>query len=188
MNPSGKESRGPKYPRAALAIKIASALVMAGCIAGMAGLIYWAANRSPGKNGGQDRTAAASPSDPRARPPAGNEGGDPTAGVDSGEDTGEDGAENEKEWSPDQSLAPEVRRAQLKAWSMMKMARNFLSEARSSLDEGNYDLAGLLDTLDELGFRGQVGLQGFGLKIEAREHLARSMSAWRALQTRGRRD
>jgi len=56
------------------------------------------------------------------------------------------------------------------------------------LDEGDYDLGGLLDTLDELGFRGQVGLQGFGLKLEPREHLARSMSAWRALQARGRGD
>lgn len=56
------------------------------------------------------------------------------------------------------------------------------------LDEGDYDLGRLLDTLDELGFQGQLALQGFGLKSEPREHLARSMSAWRALQARGQAD
>jgi sugar phosphate isomerase/epimerase len=56
------------------------------------------------------------------------------------------------------------------------------------LDEGDYDIGGLLDTLGEVGFQGPVGLQGFGLKLDPREHLARSMSAWRALQARERGD
>ncbi len=46
-------------------------------------------------------------------------------------------------------------------------------------------MAGLLKTLDELGYTGPVGLQCFGIGGDAREHLARSMAAWRTMrQTR----
>jgi sugar phosphate isomerase/epimerase/SAM-dependent methyltransferase len=50
------------------------------------------------------------------------------------------------------------------------------------LDEGDQDLPGLLTTLADIGFRGPVGLQGFGLAQAPREHLARSMAAWRRAQ------
>lgn len=47
------------------------------------------------------------------------------------------------------------------------------------LDEGTYDPVPLLRTLRELGYQGPIGLQGYGVKIPARENLTRSMAAWR---------
>lgn len=52
------------------------------------------------------------------------------------------------------------------------------------LDSGSYDLYGLLKKLRDLGYRGPVGLQCYGLPGDAREHLARSIGAWRKLQAR----
>jgi sugar phosphate isomerase/epimerase len=49
------------------------------------------------------------------------------------------------------------------------------------LDRGSFDVGGLLRTLKELGYRGPIGLQCFGIGGDAREHLARSMAAWRKL-------
>ena len=49
------------------------------------------------------------------------------------------------------------------------------------LDAGNFDIATFLKTLRELGFNGPVGLQCFGIGGDTREHLARSMDAWRKL-------
>lgn len=49
------------------------------------------------------------------------------------------------------------------------------------LDRGDFDVAGLLRTLRELGYAGPVGLQCYGLGGDAREHLARSMAAWKRL-------
>lgn len=51
------------------------------------------------------------------------------------------------------------------------------------LDEGDTDLRGLLATLDAVGFHGPIALQGFGLSLPARDHLARSMAEWRRAQT-----
>ena len=48
------------------------------------------------------------------------------------------------------------------------------------LGDGDLPLAGLLAELDALGFAGPVGLQGFGVSGPARDHLARSVAAWRA--------
>ena len=49
------------------------------------------------------------------------------------------------------------------------------------LDSGTFDLAAFLRTLRELGYTGAVGLQCFGIGGDAREHLARSITAWRSL-------
>jgi sugar phosphate isomerase/epimerase len=49
------------------------------------------------------------------------------------------------------------------------------------LDKGSFDVAGLLKTLKELGYNGSFGLQCYGIGGDAREHLARSMIAWRKL-------
>jgi sugar phosphate isomerase/epimerase len=49
------------------------------------------------------------------------------------------------------------------------------------LDAGNFDLAAFLRTLKELGYMGPVGLQCFGIGGDTRDHLARSMTAWRKL-------
>jgi sugar phosphate isomerase/epimerase len=50
-----------------------------------------------------------------------------------------------------------------------------------SLDQGSFDVGGLLKTLKELGYKGPIGLQCYGLGGDTREHLARSMAAWRKL-------
>jgi sugar phosphate isomerase/epimerase len=49
------------------------------------------------------------------------------------------------------------------------------------LDEGDFDLAGFLKTLHDTGYRGRVGLQGFGMPGPSEEHLGRSMRRWRDL-------
>ena len=50
------------------------------------------------------------------------------------------------------------------------------------LDRGSFDVGGLLKTLKELGYKGPIGLQCFGIGGDAREHLARSMAAWRKVE------
>ncbi len=49
------------------------------------------------------------------------------------------------------------------------------------LDRGSFDVGGLLKTLKELGYKGPIGLQCYGIGGDAREHLARSMTAWQKL-------
>lgn len=51
------------------------------------------------------------------------------------------------------------------------------------LDEGDFDNRALLAVLDEIGYRGPVGLMCFGVPGDAREHLSRSMKVWRQLHT-----
>lgn len=50
------------------------------------------------------------------------------------------------------------------------------------LDSGNFDMPKFLRTLQELGYKGPVGLQCYGIGGDAREHLARSMAAWKKMQ------
>ena len=50
------------------------------------------------------------------------------------------------------------------------------------LDKGSFDVLGLLKSLKELGYKGPVGLQCFGIGGDAREHLARSLAAWRKMK------
>ncbi len=50
------------------------------------------------------------------------------------------------------------------------------------LDEGDFDMAGFLRSLRATGWRGPIGLQCYGIGGDAREHLARSMAAWRKLE------
>jgi sugar phosphate isomerase/epimerase len=52
------------------------------------------------------------------------------------------------------------------------------------LDGGTYDVGGFLKTLRELGYKGPVGLQCYGIGGDARDHLARSMAAWRKMHGR----
>src|SRR5262249_17499918 len=57
-------------------------------------------------------------------------------------------------------------------------------------DEGDFDLAAFLKTLHGTGYKGRVGLQGFGVPGPSEEHLGRSMRRWRDLmrQLQGGRD
>jgi len=52
------------------------------------------------------------------------------------------------------------------------------------LGSGTFDLYGLLKTLRSFGYTGPIGLQCYGLRGDARDHLARSIAAWRKLQER----
>jgi sugar phosphate isomerase/epimerase len=50
------------------------------------------------------------------------------------------------------------------------------------LDRGSFDVGGLLKTLKDLGYKGPMALQCYGIGGDAREHLARSMIAWQKLR------
>jgi sugar phosphate isomerase/epimerase len=49
------------------------------------------------------------------------------------------------------------------------------------LDQGTFDVAKLLAHLDKMGFRGLIGVQDYGIGGDPREHLRRSMAAFRKL-------
>jgi len=55
------------------------------------------------------------------------------------------------------------------------------------LDRGTFDLLAFLKILKELKYRGPLGLQCYGLPGDARDHLTRSMAAWRKLGRQLRR-
>lgn len=50
------------------------------------------------------------------------------------------------------------------------------------LDEGDFDNRPLLALLDEIGYRGPIGLMCYGVPGDARDHLARSMRVWKRWQ------
>lgn len=52
------------------------------------------------------------------------------------------------------------------------------------LDSGSFDVGALLQLLRELGYRGPVGLQCYGIPGDARDHLTRSIAAWHSLTLR----
>jgi sugar phosphate isomerase/epimerase len=50
------------------------------------------------------------------------------------------------------------------------------------LDKGTFDVGKFLGTLKELGYRGPIGLQCYGIDGDAKEHLSQSMEAWKKLK------
>lgn len=50
------------------------------------------------------------------------------------------------------------------------------------LGEGSYDVGRFLAKLNTAGYRGPIGFQGYGIKLESRELLTRTMRAWREMQ------
>jgi sugar phosphate isomerase/epimerase len=50
------------------------------------------------------------------------------------------------------------------------------------LDAGSFDQAKLFKILDDLGYRGPVGLQCYGISGDAKIHLERSMKKWKSLR------
>jgi sugar phosphate isomerase/epimerase len=50
------------------------------------------------------------------------------------------------------------------------------------LDKGSFDVGKFLSTLKKLGYKGPIGLQCFGIGGDTKEHLARSMEAWKKLR------
>jgi len=52
------------------------------------------------------------------------------------------------------------------------------------LDSGSFDVHSFLETLRRLGYTGPIGLQCYGIRGDAKDHLTRSMAAWRKLSAR----
>jgi sugar phosphate isomerase/epimerase len=50
------------------------------------------------------------------------------------------------------------------------------------LDEGSFDVGALLKALTDMGYRGPIGLQCYGIGGDARDHLTRSMVKWQQLR------
>ena len=53
------------------------------------------------------------------------------------------------------------------------------------LDRGSYDVRGFVRTLREAGYRGPIGLQGYGIPGDAEDNLRRSMTAWKQIAEGG---
>jgi len=53
-----------------------------------------------------------------------------------------------------------------------------------TLDRGTFDMFKFLKTLEDAGYNGPIGLQGYGIGGDAHENLKRSMSKWRQLSKR----
>lgn len=59
--------------------------------------------------------------------------------------------------------------------------RNGTGNWLQPLDRGDFDVALLLNALKTFGYKGPVGLQCWGIEGDARDHLKRSMDAWKKL-------
>jgi len=55
-----------------------------------------------------------------------------------------------------------------------------------TLDRGSFDIYGFLKTLEDCGYTGPIGLQGYGIGGDAYDNLKRSMGAWRKLNRASR--
>ena len=60
-----------------------------------------------------------------------------------------------------------------------KVGSKTIPELIQPLDRGDFDNRELLATLRDIGYRGPIGLQCFGIPGDAREHLQRSMNVWK---------
>jgi sugar phosphate isomerase/epimerase len=89
---------------------------------------------------------------------------------------------------PSRDYRPLLRRAMPRLWAVSINGADERDDQPNwkryiqPLDQGSFDVGALLKTLQELGYRGPVGLQCFGIGGDVREHLARSMTKWRELQ------
>lgn len=52
------------------------------------------------------------------------------------------------------------------------------------LDQGSYDVGAVMKALREVGYRGPVGFQGYGIKGDSRDILHRTAQAWRKLEAK----
>ncbi|MGA2679054.1 MAG: family 16 glycoside hydrolase [Sedimentisphaerales bacterium] len=69
---------------------------------------------------------------------------------------------------------------------LLAVTINGTTEAGSieTLDKGTYDVYSFLQSLRQVGFKGPIGLQGYGLGGNIRENLKHSMQAWRDFSQR----
>jgi sugar phosphate isomerase/epimerase len=57
-----------------------------------------------------------------------------------------------------------------------------------TLDKGSFDMYRFLKTLEDAGYNGPIGLQGYGIGGDAHDNLKRSMNAWHQLSKRLAKD
>jgi len=82
---------------------------------------------------------------------------------------------------------PLLKRAMPRLWAVSINGADVFDEKPGweryiqPLDRGSFDVGTFLKTLKELGYKGPIGLQCYGIGGDAQEHLARSMTAWRKL-------
>jgi sugar phosphate isomerase/epimerase len=57
-----------------------------------------------------------------------------------------------------------------------------------TLDRGTFDMYRFLKALDDAGYNGPIGLQGYGIGGDAHNNLKRSLSTWRQLSKRLAKD
>ena len=55
------------------------------------------------------------------------------------------------------------------------------NELIQTLDRGSFDTGQILDVLQDIGYQGPIGLQGYGIGGDVRDNLTHSMRAWRRL-------
>lgn len=79
---------------------------------------------------------------------------------------------------------PRLRAVSINGADRAAGIRNGTGNWLQPLDSGSFDVFGLLHTLKELGYKGPVGLQCWGIGGDARDHLTRSMDAWKRFQDR----
>lgn len=53
-----------------------------------------------------------------------------------------------------------------------------------TLDRGTFDVARVIRALDDIGYGGPVGFQGYGIGGDSRDNLQRTIRAWRAINAR----
>lgn len=80
------------------------------------------------------------------------------------------------------SALPWLRAVSINGADRAEEIKNGAGNWLQPLDSGSFDVAGLLDVLKELGYTGPVGLQCWGIEGDARDHLTRSMGAWKGFQ------
>jgi len=82
---------------------------------------------------------------------------------------------------------PLLERAKPRLWAISLNGADELDEKPGweryiqPLDKGSFDVGKFLKTLKEVGYRGPIGLQCYGIGGDTREHLARSIAAWQKL-------
>jgi sugar phosphate isomerase/epimerase len=52
------------------------------------------------------------------------------------------------------------------------------------LGGGSYDVAAFMRTVREAGYTGPIGFQGYGIKAPPRAVLAKTMDAWRRMNSK----
>ena len=77
------------------------------------------------------------------------------------------------------SIAPNLKLVQVSGANQLDQPRADWNQLILPLDEGDFDVGRVFRTLDEIGYDGPVNLQCYRVPLPAREHLVKSMNAWR---------